>query len=101
MPTPTAEVMMVHMKKGGLMIAYCLLMAACAGLAGADWEGRIGHFSLNDAQRELGQPESCVGLDQGGTACSWMVGKGKDWMDKLVLTFDANGQLTTVNRVHF
>jgi hypothetical protein len=83
------------------MLAYCLLMAACAGMTGADWQAKIGHFSLDDARRELGAPESCVGLDDGGSACSWTTSSGRDWIDKLVLTFDSKGQLKTANKVHF
>ncbi len=83
------------------MVAYCLLLAACAGLTGAHWNERIGHFSLDEARRELGPPESCSELNDGGTVCSWTTSSGKDWMDKLVLTFDGKGRLATVNRVHF
>jgi hypothetical protein len=49
---------------------FCLAMAACAQLAVADWQKRIGHFSLDEAQQNLGAPESCVNLDHGGKACS-------------------------------
>lgn len=83
------------------MLAYCLLMAACTGITGADWEARIGHFSLDDAQRVLGTPESCAPLDNGGTACSWTTSSGENWLDKLILTFDSKGELATANKVHF
>jgi len=83
------------------MLAYCLLMAACAGITGTDWQSRIGHVSLDDAMRELGAPESCVGLDEGGSACSWTTSSGRDSIDKLVLTFDSKGQLRTATKVHF
>jgi len=83
------------------MFAYCLLMAACAGATGADWQARIGHFSLDDATRLLGAPESCAGLDNGGTACSWTTARSGDSIDKLVLTFDPQGTLATADHVHF
>jgi hypothetical protein len=80
---------------------YLLLLTACAGTANSDWQPRIGRFSLDDAKRELGHPESCVGLDDGGTACSWTTAKSRDEVDKLVLTFGPNGKLATFNNVHF
>ena len=80
------------------MGAFCTL-AACAGVAQTDWQARIGHSSLEDAKRELGPPESCSGLDDGGTACSWTTSKSKDRIDKLVLTFGRNGQLATATHV--
>ena len=67
-----------------------------------DWQPRIGHYSLNDAKQELGDPESCVGLDDGGTACSWRSGKSKDgFNNRLVLTFDQARILSTFNNVDF
>jgi hypothetical protein len=80
---------------------YLALLTACAGTADGDWQQRIGRFSLDDAKRELGHPESCVGLDDGGTACSWTTGKSRNEMDKLVLTFGPHGKLATFNNVHF
>jgi hypothetical protein len=49
----------------------------------------------------LGAPESCIGLDDGGSVCSWKASSGKNEIDKLVLTFDKNGRLATANAVHF
>jgi hypothetical protein len=83
------------------MLAYCLIMAACASVVGADWEARIGRFSLDDATRVLGTPENCAVLDNGGTACSWTTSSGADWIEKLVLTFDAKGKLATADKIHF
>ena len=84
-----------------VLLAFCLLTVACVAVTGTDWQTRIGHFSLNDARRELGAPESCIGLDDGGSVCSWRASSGKKEMDKLVLTFDQNGQLATANAVQF
>ena len=84
------------------IVAFLALLAACAEGAGkSDWQPRIGHYSMDDAKRELGPPESCVGLDDGGTACSWARSKGKDAIDKLVLTFGPNGKLATANNIQF
>ena len=84
-----------------VIAVYCIFLAACAGVDGTDWQSKVGHYSLDDARRELGNPESCVGLDNGGTACSWTKSRTKESIDKIVLTFAPNGQLTTVNKVHF
>ncbi len=80
------------------MSIVCTL-TACAGMAQTDWQARIGHSSLDDAKRELGPPESCSGLDDGGTACSWTTSKSKDRIEKLVLTFGRNGHLATATHV--
>jgi len=86
----------------GLASATCLiLLAACAGTRQTDWQTRIGHDSLNDVTRELGRPESCIGLDDGGTACSWLTAKNTEGIEKLILTFSPNGKLATSNQVRF
>lgn len=84
-----------------IALAACLmLVAACAESAGkTNWQARIGHDSLDDIKRELGPPESCVGLDDGGTACSWTRSVGKDVIDKLILTFDQRQRLATADEV--
>jgi hypothetical protein len=85
------------------LLALVVLLTCLAACAGVDqkshWQGRIGADSLEDATRALGAPESCVGLDGGGTVCSWTRSKGKDAIDKLVLTFDAQGRLATADDV--
>jgi hypothetical protein len=78
-----------------------VLIAGCAGTAQSDWQTRVGRYSLDDVTRELGRPESCIGLDDGGTACSWLTARDRDSMDKLILTFSANGILATSNHVRF
>jgi pimeloyl-ACP methyl ester carboxylesterase len=78
-----------------------MLLAACAGMSQTDWQTRIGRDSLTDVTRELGRPESCIGLDDGGTACSWLTAKDKERVEKLILTFTPNGKLSTFNQVRF
>ena len=86
-------------------IACLILLAACAatGASNGDqyWQGQIGRISLDDVIRKLGPPESCVGLDNGGKACSWTTFRSKERVDKHVLTFDPKGQLATADMVHF
>jgi starvation-inducible outer membrane lipoprotein len=82
------------------IVALATGLAACAGVnQKSQWQGRIGQDSLEDATRALGAPESCVGLDGGGTVCSWTKAKGQDWIEKRVLTFDAQGRLATMDDV--
>ncbi len=87
------------------MITCLMLLAACAEGAGSigktDWQTRIGQYSFDDARREMGPPESCVDLDDGGVACSWTTSKGTGLIDRLILTFDMKKQLTTANNVRF
>jgi hypothetical protein len=86
----------------GLAAATCLLLlTGCASTTETDWQTKIGRYSLDDVKRELGHPESCIGLDDGGTVCSWLTGKDREGIDKLVLTFGTNGILATSNQVHF
>lgn len=79
------------------LVAGMALLCACA--AQKDWQSRVGNYSLDEAKRELGPPESCVDLDDGGTACSWTMSKGSRSIDKLILTFDPNERLATANDV--
>lgn len=86
------------------ILACFLLLAGCTEGAGSigkpDWQDRIGRYSLDDATRELGPPESCVALDDGGTACSWTTLKGRELIERLILTFDLKKQLATASNVH-
>jgi hypothetical protein len=82
-------------------IILMVLIAGCAGTVQTDWQTKVGRYSLNDVTRELGRPESCIGLDDGGTACSWLTARDRDNIDKLILTFSPNGTLVTSNHVRF
>ena len=84
-----------------VLATFLVLSPACISTAEHDWQPKIGLYSVDDAKRELGHPESCIGLDDGGTACSWTTAKSRDGMDKLVMTFGSNGKLATFNNVHF
>ncbi|HEU4686293.1 MAG TPA: hypothetical protein VFS39_17435 [Nitrospira sp.] len=83
------------------ILAGAIFFGCAAGPDTLNWQSRIGRFSLDDAKRELGPPESCVGLENEGTACSWTRFKSKDQIEKLVLTFHSNGVLATASDVHF
>ena len=85
------------------MVTSLMMLVACTESAGSigtsDWQGRIGQYSLDDAKRELGPPDSCVDLDAGGSACSWTRAKGREWIERLILTFDLKKQLASANNV--
>ncbi|HET8670898.1 MAG TPA: hypothetical protein VFM05_09825 [Candidatus Saccharimonadales bacterium] len=84
-----------------LKVPLTLLLSACTATSEMnDWQQRIGQYALEDAKRDLGFPESCVGLDDGGTACSWRM-KSAAKVARLILTFGPTGQLATVNDVQF
>jgi hypothetical protein len=83
-----------------MLVPISLLSGCASGIEKNDWEHKIGHYSLDDAKRELGSPESCVGLDDGGTACSWPM-RNAEKGGKLVLTFGPTGQLATASDAHF
>jgi hypothetical protein len=84
-----------------IVVTGLILLAACANTTERDWQTRIGLDSLDDVKRELGGPESCVRLDDGGTACSWLATKNRERIDKLILTFSPNGKLATSSHVQF
>ena len=107
-PPRLIEIMTIPKSQGHLRwpiaVAYVMMLAACtnAGSLGKpDWQSRIGQYTLDDAKRELGPPESCVDLDDGGSACSWTTSKGPDLIDRLILTFDLKKQLATANDIRF
>jgi len=86
------------------MVTSFMVFTACSSagsIGGTDWQGRIGQYSLDDAKRELGPPESCVDLDEGRSACSWTTSKGPEWIERLILTFDLRKRLATANNVRF
>ena len=87
------------------MVSCLMIVTACTeggeGIRKTDWQGRIGQYSLDDATHELGPPDSCVALDDGGSACSWTRSKKTDLIDRLILTFDLKKQLATANDVRF
>jgi hypothetical protein len=80
---------------------FLILLTACVTTAERDWQGQVGRYSVDDVKRELGHPESCIGLDDGGMACSWTTAEGRDGVDKLILTFGSNGKLATFNNIRF
>lgn len=92
---------MVLSRNGLTWAIVMLLIAGCAGAVQTDWQTRVGRYSLDDVKRELGHPESCIGLDDGGTACSWLTARDKERVEKLILTFSQNGKLATSNQVRF
>ena len=86
------------------MVVTLMMLPGCTSVGSmgtADWQSRIGQYSLDDATHELGPPESCVDLDDGGSACSWTRSKGTDLIDRLVLTFDLKKRLATASDVRF
>ena len=86
-----------------IFVSCLILLTACTerggGIRKTDWQSRIGHYSLDDAKRELGLPESCVDLDHGGSACSWTTSKERKWIERLILTFDLKKQLASADTV--
>lgn len=84
------------------MAAVVLCFSGCSGGGTrTDWHARIGQVSLEEITRDLGQPESCVGLDDGGSACSWRRAPDNAGPATLILTFDRSQRLATVNEVRF
>ncbi len=86
-----------------ILVGCLIMLNACTegavSIRKPDWPSRIGHYSLDDAKRELGPPESCIDLDHGGSACSWTTSKDREWIKRLILTFDLKNQLASANTV--
>lgn len=53
-----------------------LMTWGCASKPSADWAGRVGSYSFNDAVRELGEPEQLVTLPDGGREADWLLRRG-------------------------
>jgi hypothetical protein len=58
----------------GLLLAALVLMnAGCASTPKPDWDQRVGHYSYDDAVRELGPPVGSTKLDDGTTVAEWFL----------------------------
>ena len=74
-----------------LVVAATLAMLV--GCAGTNWKARVGTYSIDDAKREYGPADSCERLNNDETVCSWTTSIGRNWIDKLILSFDKDGRL--------
>ena len=56
--------------------ALLFAQAGCASKPTPDWNQRIGHFTFDDAVRELGPPVSSIRLQDGSNVAEWFLKHG-------------------------
>ena len=58
----------------GLLLAALVMMnPGCASTPKPDWDQRVGHYTYDDAVRELGPPVGSTPLDDGTTVAEWLL----------------------------
>jgi len=58
-------------KGGGLTFISVLVLAGCIAAGNKQWSARVGHYTLDQAVSELGQPERSVLLMGGAVMVEW------------------------------
>jgi hypothetical protein len=57
----------------GLFLAVIVLNFGCASTPKPDWDQRVGHYTYDEAVRELGPPVGSTRLDDGTTVAEWFL----------------------------
>ena len=60
------------MKRGGLTFISVLVLAGCIAAGNKQWSARVGHYTLDQAVSELGQPERSALLMGGAVVVEWV-----------------------------
>ena len=53
-----------------------MMNAGCASTPKPDWDQRVGHYTYDEAVRELGPPVGSTRLDDGTTVAEWFLKYG-------------------------
>jgi len=101
-----------------MLCGVMILLAGCA-TGRINWEGRVGHYTFDEAVREMGPPDKSAVLSDGTRVAEWLTVKGRrmnsltyigggsipfipqaDWPDYYArLTFDTEGRLTAYKEI--
>ena len=57
---------------GALLLLGCSLLAGCKSTPSIDWNSRIGNYTFDQAEAELGTPEKVAKLLNGQTEAEWI-----------------------------
>jgi hypothetical protein len=57
---------------GVCLFIACFLSAGCKSTPGTDWNGRIGNYTYDQAEAELGPPTKMEPLSSGGFEATWL-----------------------------
>jgi len=61
----------------GLLLAGLVIVGSgCASTPKPDWDQRVGHYTYDEAVRELGPPVGSTRLDDGTTVAEWFLKYG-------------------------
>ncbi len=61
---------------GVSLLAGLLFAAGCATNPKINWDGRVGHFSFDQAVREMGPPDKSARLQDGSQVAEWLTQRG-------------------------
>ena len=59
-------------RAGWIACGILMLLNGCATAPKADWAGRIGSWTFDDAVREMGPPDRTARLGDGSTVAEWV-----------------------------
>jgi hypothetical protein len=66
----------VWMPAGLFLATFLTLVAGCASKPSPNWNERIGHFTFDEAVRELGPPVASTRLQDGTLVAEWFLKPG-------------------------
>ena len=89
------------MKKAIVYLTIMVTLAVITGCASTNWQSKIGSYTYEDAVRDYGPPDNVQELSNGDQVYSWTTSIGRNWIDKLILVFDADGVLESGTEKRF
>jgi hypothetical protein len=76
-------------------LIFILTAFLISGCASVNWDSRVGKYTNDQAITDYGPPDSQSKLSNGHIVYSWITGQGRNWTDKIILTFNKQGQLVS------
>ena len=89
------------MKKAMTYFTIIATLAFITGCASTNWQSKIGSYTYEDAVQEYGPPDNVQTLSNGDEVYSWTTSIGMNWIDKLILVFNADGILKSGTEKRF
>jgi hypothetical protein len=86
MKIPTLQLLLV------VTLIFSMLLASCA-TDSSKLNRMVGRYTYSEALSEYGPPDESVLLPDGQRISSWTTSIGRNWIDKLILTFDSQNRL--------
>ncbi len=80
------------------LLFVSLVLISCAKRD--NYADKVGVYTYNEAISELGPADLCEQVNQ-NKVCSWTTGVNKNWVDKIILTFDGKDVLLSGKEKRF